>query len=177
MVTAWDHGKGIEERAGPLFLMWRHVWTAPSWHVWTAPSWQALSSRSQHWSVRPCVRPLGADFPKSPLGLSIEDAGWDGSPKLLLVIGKRLNGSRRASARPRRDRAQEELDQCVLARDQGKRDPCSEQTRSEISARDRFSRGRHELIMGSGLVMVGHVPEPGARADRRMCSRARSRKR
>ena len=61
MVTAWDHGKGIEERAGPLFLMWRHVWTAPSWHVWTAPSWQALSSRSQHWSVRPCVRPLGAD--------------------------------------------------------------------------------------------------------------------
>jgi hypothetical protein len=29
-------------------------------HVWTAPSWQELSSRLQHWSVRPCVRPLGA---------------------------------------------------------------------------------------------------------------------
>ena len=26
-------------------------------HVWTAPSWQGLSSRMQHWSVRPCVRP------------------------------------------------------------------------------------------------------------------------
>src|SRR5580698_4309088 len=29
-------------------------------HVWTAPSWQELSSRLQHWSVRPCVRPLSA---------------------------------------------------------------------------------------------------------------------
>ena len=29
-------------------------------HVWTAPSWQELSSRMQHWSVRPCVRPLSA---------------------------------------------------------------------------------------------------------------------
>jgi hypothetical protein len=29
-------------------------------HVWTAPSWQGLSSRLQHWSVQPCVRPLGA---------------------------------------------------------------------------------------------------------------------
>src|SRR5664280_2410357 len=27
-------------------------------HVWTAPSWQELSSRMQHWSVQPCVRPL-----------------------------------------------------------------------------------------------------------------------
>ena len=26
-------------------------------HVWTAPSWQELSSRKQHWSVQPCVRP------------------------------------------------------------------------------------------------------------------------
>ena len=26
-------------------------------HVWTAPSWQELSSRLQHWSVQPCVRP------------------------------------------------------------------------------------------------------------------------
>ena len=29
-------------------------------HVWTAPSWQVLSSRLQHWSVQPCVRPLSA---------------------------------------------------------------------------------------------------------------------
>src|SRR5580658_9030401 len=29
-------------------------------HVWTAPSWQGLSSRVQHWSVRPCVRPVDA---------------------------------------------------------------------------------------------------------------------
>ena len=29
-------------------------------HVWTAPSWQGLSSRLQHWSVQPCVRPLDA---------------------------------------------------------------------------------------------------------------------
>ena len=29
-------------------------------HVWTAPSWQGLSSRKQHWSVQPCVRPLDA---------------------------------------------------------------------------------------------------------------------
>jgi hypothetical protein len=29
-------------------------------HVWTAPSWQELSSRTQRWSVQPCVRPLAA---------------------------------------------------------------------------------------------------------------------
>jgi hypothetical protein len=29
-------------------------------HVWTAPGWQELFSRMQHWSVRPCVRPLSA---------------------------------------------------------------------------------------------------------------------
>src|SRR5207244_1299787 len=29
-------------------------------HVWTAPNWQELSSRLQHWSVRPCVRPFSA---------------------------------------------------------------------------------------------------------------------
>src|SRR5258706_14228580 len=29
-------------------------------HVWTAPGWQGLSSRLQHWSVRPCVRPVDA---------------------------------------------------------------------------------------------------------------------
>jgi hypothetical protein len=29
-------------------------------HVWTAPGWQELSSRVQHWSVLPCVRPLSA---------------------------------------------------------------------------------------------------------------------
>jgi hypothetical protein len=28
--------------------------------VWTAPRWQELFSRLQHWSVRPCVRPLDA---------------------------------------------------------------------------------------------------------------------
>src|SRR5262245_39766803 len=29
-------------------------------HVWTAPSWQEFSSRMQHWSVQPCVRPCSA---------------------------------------------------------------------------------------------------------------------
>src|SRR4029450_1750589 len=29
-------------------------------HVWTAPSWQELSSRLQHWSEQPCVRPVSA---------------------------------------------------------------------------------------------------------------------
>jgi hypothetical protein len=29
-------------------------------HVWTAPGWQELSSRLQHWSVQPCVRPVSA---------------------------------------------------------------------------------------------------------------------
>src|ERR1700681_135603 len=29
-------------------------------HVWTAGGWQELFSRLQHWSVQPCVRPLGA---------------------------------------------------------------------------------------------------------------------
>jgi hypothetical protein len=29
-------------------------------HVWTAPGWQGFSSRVQHWSVRPCVRPVSA---------------------------------------------------------------------------------------------------------------------
>ncbi len=29
-------------------------------HVWTAPSWQELSSRKQHRSVQPCVRPIDA---------------------------------------------------------------------------------------------------------------------
>jgi hypothetical protein len=29
-------------------------------HVWTAPTWQELSSRLQHWSVQPCVRPVRA---------------------------------------------------------------------------------------------------------------------
>ena len=29
-------------------------------HVWTAPGWQELSSRLQHWSVQPCVRPFDA---------------------------------------------------------------------------------------------------------------------
>ncbi len=34
--------------------------TSVSCHVWTAPGWQELSSRMQHWSVQPCVRPVGA---------------------------------------------------------------------------------------------------------------------
>jgi hypothetical protein len=29
-------------------------------HVWTAPGWQELSSRMQHRSVQPCVRPVCA---------------------------------------------------------------------------------------------------------------------
>ena len=29
-------------------------------HVWSAPSWQQLPSRMQHWSVRPCARPVFA---------------------------------------------------------------------------------------------------------------------
>src|SRR5215831_14528325 len=31
-----------------------------SGHVWTAPDWQGLSSRLQHWSEQPCVRPVCA---------------------------------------------------------------------------------------------------------------------
>jgi hypothetical protein len=34
--------------------------TSAKCHVWTAPSWQELSSRLQHWSVQPCVRPVSA---------------------------------------------------------------------------------------------------------------------
>ena len=34
--------------------------TAEKCHVWTAPSWQGASSRLRHWSVQPCVRPVGA---------------------------------------------------------------------------------------------------------------------
>ena len=29
-------------------------------HVWTAPGWQGFSSRRQHWSEQPCVRPVSA---------------------------------------------------------------------------------------------------------------------
>jgi hypothetical protein len=36
------------------------VATHPPCHVWTAPSWQEHSSRLQHWSVQPCVRPVCA---------------------------------------------------------------------------------------------------------------------
>src|SRR5215468_7323229 len=31
-------------------------------HVWTAPDWQGLSSRLQHWSEQPCVRPVCAVY-------------------------------------------------------------------------------------------------------------------
>ena len=34
--------------------------TSEKCHVWTAPGWQGFSSRLQHWSVRPCVRPVSA---------------------------------------------------------------------------------------------------------------------
>src|SRR5436190_23725059 len=51
-------------RISPLHLshptLLARVGMSHSCHVWTAPSWQGLSSRLQHWSVRPCVRPLGA---------------------------------------------------------------------------------------------------------------------
>ena len=35
------------------------VWNVKC-HEWKAPGWQELSSRLQHWSVQPCVRPLSA---------------------------------------------------------------------------------------------------------------------
>jgi hypothetical protein len=37
-----------------------HSGSAASCHGWTAPSWQEHSSRLQHWSVQPCVRPVCA---------------------------------------------------------------------------------------------------------------------
>ncbi|MDR3420256.1 MAG: hypothetical protein P4L80_03280, partial [Xanthobacteraceae bacterium] len=37
-----------------------HALSVAKGHVWTAPSWQGFSSRMQHWSVQPCVRPLRA---------------------------------------------------------------------------------------------------------------------
>ena len=37
-----------------------HIGMFAKGHVWTAPSWQGLSSRTQHWSVQPCVRPVDA---------------------------------------------------------------------------------------------------------------------
>jgi hypothetical protein len=48
----------------PLFpqeqTLLRPLATSEKCHVWTAPSWQGFSSRLQHWSVRPCVRPVDA---------------------------------------------------------------------------------------------------------------------
>ena len=38
----------------------RHFPMSALGHVWTAPSWQGFSSRMQHWSVQPCVRPVSA---------------------------------------------------------------------------------------------------------------------
>ena len=50
--------------ACPLYPQSGHSSASPAMsakcHVWTAPSWQELSSRKQHWSVQPCVRPLDA---------------------------------------------------------------------------------------------------------------------
>src|ERR1700675_310024 len=37
---------------------WAKAAMSEKCHVWTAPSWQGLSSLLQHWSVRPCVRPV-----------------------------------------------------------------------------------------------------------------------
>src|SRR5213080_270711 len=53
------------EARGGVYGMLRHVGAVSACrpvkgHVWTAPGWQELSLRMQHWSVRPCVRPLDA---------------------------------------------------------------------------------------------------------------------
>src|SRR5258705_3060531 len=47
-------------RLSPTADVPSHTSGAAMCHVWTAPSWQGLSSRLQHWSVQPCVRPLDA---------------------------------------------------------------------------------------------------------------------
>ena len=47
-------------RFGSKADMCTHKPMSAKCHVWTAPSWQELSSRLQHWSVQPCVRPLDA---------------------------------------------------------------------------------------------------------------------
>src|SRR3954451_22724834 len=51
---------GMRCRLSPTADMPAHWLGAAMCHVWTAPSWQELSSRLQHWSVQPCVRPLDA---------------------------------------------------------------------------------------------------------------------
>ena len=57
---------------------------APGWltgaamcHVWTAPSWQELSSRLQHWSVQPCVRPLDASVHMTAGHNALRESGPD----------------------------------------------------------------------------------------------------
>ena len=51
---------GMRCRLSPTADVPSHTSGAAMCHVWTAPSWQELSSRKQHWSVQPCVRPLDA---------------------------------------------------------------------------------------------------------------------
>src|SRR6478672_7653038 len=59
-------GTNPDLRPAPVCLLPPAADMPPHWlwaakcHVWTAPSWQELSSRLQHWSVQPCVRPLDA---------------------------------------------------------------------------------------------------------------------
>ena len=61
-LDALDGQHGLAEC--PRRIQWRRISasqrTEAMCHVWTAPSWQGLSSRLQHWSVQPCVRPLDA---------------------------------------------------------------------------------------------------------------------
>ena len=54
---AHEHGVRSSPKSGHFA---RRVRVSAMGHVWTAPSWQELSSRLQHWSVQPCVRPLDA---------------------------------------------------------------------------------------------------------------------
>ena len=57
-------GSGFGCEAAPMSTHKRntgiHFGISALGHVWTAPSWQGLSSRTQHWSVQPCVRPVDA---------------------------------------------------------------------------------------------------------------------
>src|SRR4030095_13034413 len=63
-------------------------------HVWTAPSWQELSSRLQHWSVQPCVRPHMMVSPSSA------DLGRPRSNKQTLYFGLRVPRQRLAETGP-----------------------------------------------------------------------------
>ena len=72
--NTWLHRPSLRREDSPCQLGAVHTWPIATvgavqhskWlmsvlgHVWTAPSWQGLSSRVQHWSVQPCVRPVDA---------------------------------------------------------------------------------------------------------------------